>query len=289
MLIHLISEFCEFEQSERGLATNTIEAYRRDLEDFINFLNLSDIDLPENIDRFHLVSYIKNLKDRGRKPGTIIRKIAAIKGWFSWMFLNGNIKSDPSLTLEHPKMSLRLPKVLTLEEVNKIFGFEMTLLEKAIFELLYASGLRVSELTNLEVNNIDLKSRYVRCTGKGSKERIVPIGKKAALSIAAFMKEREYILLKNGIKSKYLFLKESGKVITRQEVYKFIKKVTSKVGKSASPHTIRHTFATHLIENGADLRVVQELLGHSDVSTTQLYTHISKKRLKDVYFSIINL
>lgn len=288
MLIHLLSEFCEFEQSERGLATNSIEAYRRDLEDFIRFLNSSDIDSPENIDRFHLISYIKSLKDRGKKASTIIRKIAAIKGWFSWLFLNGSIKADPSLTLEHPKMSLRLPKVLTLEEVNKILNFDMTISEKAVFELLYAAGLRVSELTNLEMNNIDLKSRYIRCTGKGSKERIIPIGKNAVNAVEIYLKERDYILQKNGIKSKYLFLKESGKVITRQEVYKFIKKVTEKIGKSASPHTIRHTFATHLIENGADLRVVQELLGHSDVSTTQLYTHISKKRLKDVYFSIIN-
>ena len=287
MLIHLLSEFCEFEQAERGLASNSITAYRRDLEDFIKFLNKSDVDLPEEITRFHLIAYIKDLKDRGRRSNTIIRKIAAIKGWFSWLFLNGNIKTDPSLTLEHPKISLKLPKVLTLEDVNKILNFKMTLLQKAIFELLYASGLRVSELVNLEINNLDLKSRYVRCTGKGSKERIVPIGKMAAFSISSYLKEREYILLKNNIKSKYLFLKESGRVLTRQEVYKFIKTITEKIGKSASPHTIRHTFATHLIENGADLRVVQELLGHSDVSTTQLYTHISKKRLKDVYFSII--
>ena len=287
MLIHLLSEFCEFEQAERGLASNSITAYRRDLEDFIKFLNKSDVDLPEEITRFHLIAYIKDLKDRGRRSNTIIRKIAAIKGWFSWLFLNGNIKTDPSLTLEHPKISLKLPKVLTLEDVNKILNFKMTLLQKAIFELLYASGLRVSELVNLEINNLDLKSRYVRCTGKGSKERIVPIGKMAAFSISSYLKEREYILLKNNIKSKFLFLKESGRVLTRQEVYKFIKTITEKIGKSASPHTIRHTFATHLIENGADLRVVQELLGHSDVSTTQLYTHISKKRLKDVYFSII--
>jgi len=288
MLIQLISEFCEFEQSERGLATNSIEAYRRDLEDFIEFLDSTDIDSPENIDRFHLILYIKNLRERGRKPSTIIRKIAALKGWFAWLFLNGNIKSDPTLTLEHPKMSQRLPKVLTLEDVNKILNIKMNSLENAIFELLYASGLRVSELTNLEVNNIDLKSRYVRCIGKGSKERIVPIGKKAVLSIEKYLKDREFILLKNNLKSKFLFLKPDGKQISRQEVYKFIKKVAEEVGKSASPHTIRHTFATHLIENGADLRVVQELLGHSDVSTTQLYTHISKKRLKDVYFSIIN-
>lgn len=287
MLIQLIAEFCEFEETERGLATNSIEAYRRDLEDFSEFLNNSEIDSPENIDRFHLISYIKNLKDRGRKASTIIRKIAAIKGWFNWMFLNGDIKTNPSLTLEHPKLSSRLPKVLTLDEVNEILNFDMTITEKAVFELLYAAGLRVSELANLELNNVDLKSRYVRCIGKGSKERIVPIGKKAQAAVSEYLKEREYILIKNNIKSKYLFLKENGKNLTRQDIYKFIRNVTEKIGKSASPHTIRHTFATHLIENGADLRVVQELLGHSDVSTTQLYTHISKKRLKDVYFSII--
>ena len=287
MLIQSIAEFCEFEQTERGLAENTIEAYRRDLEDFSEFLLKYDIDLPEKIDRFHLISYIKNLRDRGRKASTVIRKIAAVKGWFNWLFLNGDIKTNPSLTLEHPKLSSRLPKVLTPDEVNEILHFDMTVFEKAVFELLYAAGLRVSELANLEFNNVDLKSRYVRCIGKGSKERIVPIGKKAQGAILKYLKEREYILLKNGIKSKYLFLRENGKVVTRQDIYKFIRKVTEKIGKIASPHTIRHTFATHLIENGADLRVVQELLGHSDVSTTQLYTHISKKRLKDVYFSII--
>ena len=287
MLIQLISEFCEFEQSERGLATNSIEAYRRDLSDFTSYLNVENIDLPDKIDRFHLISYIKYLKDKGRKSSTIIRKIAAIRNWFTWLYLMGEISTDPSLTLEHPKLEAKLPKVLTFEEVNKILDLDMTIIQKAVFELLYASGLRVSELANLELNNIDLNSGYVRCIGKGSKERIVPIGRKAEAAIENYLKEREYILLKTGEKSKYLFLKESGKVITRQDIYKFIKRITEKIGKSASPHTIRHTFATHLIENGADLRVVQELLGHSDVSTTQLYTHISKKRLKDVYFSII--
>ena len=162
----------------------------------------------------------------------------------------------------------------------------MTKLDKAILELLYAGGLRVSELTNLQIQNIDLKSKFLRCTGKGSKERIVPIGKKACSAVSNYLEERNYTIQKYNLKTKFCFLKDNGQRITRQDVYLFINNLGKNLNKDISPHTIRHSFATHLLENGADLRVVQELLGHSDVSTTQLYTHISKKRLKDIYFSI---
>jgi integrase/recombinase XerD len=162
----------------------------------------------------------------------------------------------------------------------------MTTLEKAVFELLYAAGLRVSELTDIQTNNIDLNLKYVRCTGKGSKERIVPIGAKACNALKTYYKDRDYIIKKHNLTSKYCFIKENGKKLTRQDVYNFIRNLGKNINKDISPHTIRHSFATHLLENGADLRVVQELLGHSDVSTTQLYTHISKKRLKEIYFSI---
>ena len=151
---------------------------------------------------------------------------------------------------------------------------------------MYAAGLRVSELTNIQINNIDINAKYLRCIGKGSKERIVPIGNKACSAIKNYLNERNYIIKKYNINSRYCFIKENGKKLTRQDVYKFINSIGKNINKDISPHTIRHSFATHLLENGADLRVVQELLGHSDVSTTQLYTHISKKRLKDIYFSI---
>lgn len=288
MLIHLISEFCEYNQAERGLAENTIEAYRRDLYDFCNFLNELDIDNVGKITRMHLNLYIKILRERKLKPRSVVRKIAALRGWFGWLSINEKITSDPTLTLELPKLAERLPKVLTTEDIEKILDLKMTDLQRAVFELLYACGLRVSELCNLKTNNLDSKAGFVRCTGKGSKERLIPVGKKAIKFIQKYLKTRDFICKKFLLKTKNLFLNSNGKTITRQDVYMFIKEVTSKIGKKASPHTIRHSFATHLLENGADLRVVQELLGHADVSTTQLYTHVSKKRLKDVYFAINN-
>ena len=175
---------------------------------------------------------------------------------------------------------------MTVEEINAILSQNLSKIEKVILELLYGCGLRVSELVNLKINDIDIPARYLQCTGKGSKERIVPIGSKAIKAIKDYMKERDFVLQKNRQTSKFLLLNDNGKNITRQDVYNFIHKQGEKIHKSISPHTLRHTFATHLLENGADLRVVQELLGHSDVATTQLYTHISKKRLKEVYFAI---
>ena len=155
-----------------------------------------------------------------------------------------------------------------------------------MLELLYGAGLRVSELVNLELNNVEMSSRYVRCIGKGSKERIIPIGEKAVNALKTYLKKRELLIKKFKLDTKKLFIKENGKTVTRQDVYVFIRKQGELLKKHISPHTLRHSFATHMLENGADLRVVQELLGHSDVSTTQLYTHVSKKRLKEVYFSI---
>ena len=230
--------------------------------------------------------YIKNLYDKKYTPRSITREIASIKGFFKWLSISEIIKHNPALAVEQPKLPKRLPKVLSMKEINELLDSGMSILDKAVLELLYAAGLRVSELSDILVNNIDLNARYIRCTGKGSKERIVPIGKKACNSIKKYLTEREYILKKYNLKSKYCFIKENGKKLTRQDVYVFINSLGKNINKDISPHTIRHSFATHLLENGADLRVVQELLGHSDVSTTQLYTHISKKRLKDIYFSI---
>ncbi len=288
MLIHLISEFCEYNQVERGLAENTIEAYRRDLYDFCNFLNALAIDDINEITRTHLNLYIKKLRERKLKPTSVVRRIAALRGWFGWLAITEKINSDPTLTLELPKLAERLPKVLTTEDIDKILDLKMNDLQRAIFELLYACGLRVSELCNLKTNNLDCKAGFIRCMGKGSKERLIPVGRKAIKFIEKYLKTRNFICKKFLLQTKNLFINQNGKNITRQDVYIFIKNIAIKIGKIASPHTIRHTFATHLLENGADLRVVQELLGHSDVSTTQLYTHVSKKRLKDVYFAINN-
>ncbi len=288
MLIQQISLYLEYIEVERGLSSNTVDAYRRDLYSLSNFLTELGLDDVSKVQRFHLNLYIKNLYDKKYTPYSIAREIASIKGFFKWLSISEEIKHNPSLAIEQPKLPKRLPKVLSMKEIKSLLETDLSVLNKAIFELLYAAGLRVSELSNIQINNVDLASKFVRCVGKGSKERLVPIGNQACNALKNYIKERDFIIKKYGISSKYLFIKENGKKLSRQDVYLFINSIGKNIEKDISPHTIRHSFATHLLENGADLRVVQELLGHSDVSTTQLYTHISKKRLKEIYFSIHN-
>ena len=283
MNTQILSEYLEFLDIEKGLAENTLEAYRRDLSGFFDFCG--DIDVSE-IKRTQINSYIRNLHEKHFSPTSIMRKIASLRGFFKWACINEVIKSNPALTLEQPKVPQKLPKVMTVEEINNLLNQNLTKIQKVIVELLYGCGLRVSELVNIKITDYNLNSKYLECTGKGSKDRIVPLGKKAVKAIKNFLPERDYNLQKYNKQSKYLLINEHGKQVTRQEVYTFIHERGKRLHKSISPHTLRHTFATHLLENGADLRVVQELLGHSNVSTTQLYTHISKKRLKEVYFSI---
>lgn len=289
MDIQFLSEYLDFLEVEKGLSQNSLEAYRRDLTSFIDFCvnrGVSDID---KIDRKDLNAFILYLREKDYKPTSVMRKIASLRGFFKWFCANDYGTKNPAQTLELPRYPKRLPKVMTVEELNVIINSGLNKEEMLIVELLYGCGLRVSELVNLKVNNIDLKSKYIQCVGKGSKERLVPFGEKAKNALKKYLKFRDIILLKNNIQSsKILFLNEEGKQVTRQDVYNFIRKQGEKIHKHISPHTLRHSFATHLLENGADLRVVQELLGHSDVSTTQLYTHITKKRLKEVYFAINN-
>lgn len=286
MLIHHIAEYIEYLEVERGLSSNTILAYRSDLYSLSDFLSNAKIETYSDIQRIHLNLYIKSLYDKKYTPRSITREIASIKGFFKWLSINEYIKHNPALAIEQPRLPKRLPKVLSMKEITELLQMNMSTLDTAVLELLYAAGLRVSELSDILLNSIDLNSKYIRCIGKGSKERIVPIGNKAVSAIKNYLKDRDYITKKYNISSKFLFIKENGKKLTRQDVYVFINSIGKNINKDISPHTIRHSFATHLLENGADLRVVQELLGHSDVSTTQLYTHISKKRLKEIYFSI---
>lgn len=286
MFIQIISEYIEFLEIERGLAKNTLEAYRRDIFQFFNFLSKENINEFSQIKRTHINLFFKELREKKNAPSSISRKIASIKGFFTWINTVQLLDYNPTLSLEQPKLAQRLPKVLSVEEVDIILKSDLSKRNRAIVELIYAAGLRVSELCSLELQNIDLNAKYVRCIGKGSKERIVPIGKKAIKAVQNYLKERDYILKKNGLQKAPLFIKENAQGINRIEVYNIIHDLGALVNKKITPHVLRHSFATHLLENGADLRVVQELLGHSDVSTTQLYTHVSKKRLKEIYFAI---
>lgn len=286
MLLQNIAEYLESLEVERGLSSNTIEAYRRDLYYFADFLQSYLIDTPNSVKRNHINYYIKNLYDKKYTPSSITRKIASLRGFFKWLFANEKISQDPTLSIEQPKLSKRLPKVISIAEIEDILHNHLNDIEKVIMELLYGAGLRVSELVNLKVSDIDLNAKYLRCFGKGSKERIIPIGDKAKHAIKIYLKHRELYLKRGRSNEKKLLIKENGCAMTRQDVYVFIRKQGEHLAKHISPHTLRHSFATHMLENGADLRVVQELLGHSDVSTTQLYTHVSKKRLKEIYFAI---
>lgn len=286
MDIQILAQYIEFLDVEKGLAENTLEAYRRDLDEFVDFCMQRAINDFGIVKRTDLSSYILKLRDDKFMPSSVVRKVASLKGFFKWMCANGFITNNPALTLEQPKLPKRLPKVLTVQEIEEIFNRNLNEIQSVILELLYGCGLRVSELTNLKVNDIDLKSKYLQCTGKGSKERIVPLGKKSIAALKKFLPKRSFFVQKYNLSTTHLLVNEEGRELTRQDIYAFISEQGKKIHKHISPHTLRHSFATHLLENGADLRVVQELLGHSDVATTQLYTHISKKRLKDVYFAI---
>ncbi len=276
-----IGEYLEYLELEKGLSQNTIDAYRRDLSDFAQ--SIEDI---KSISRMTINSYVRTLRERKLAPTSVIRKVASLRGFFKWATSSGILDKNPAATLEQPKTPQRLPKVVSVKEIDEMLHNNLTPLEHVIMELLYSCGLRVSELVNLKINDIDLSSKYVRCFGKGSKERIIPIGEQAKFVIKEFLPTRDFLIKKFGLTTKNLLIKDNGKFVTRQDIYSFIHNQGKLIHKNISPHTLRHSFATHLLENGADLRVVQELLGHSDVSTTQLYTHISKKRLKEVYFAI---
>ena len=280
-----IGEYLEYLELEKGLSQNTLDAYRRDLECFADSADISDV---KSVDRLMINTYIRSLRENKYAPTSIIRKVASLRGFFKWASSVGVLEKNPASTLEQPKVPQRLPKVVTIKEIEEMLHNNLTPLQHVIMELLYSCGLRVSELVNLKINDIDLSSKYVRCFGKGSKERIIPIGETAKRIVKEYLPQRDLLIKKYNLNTKRLLILENGRLITRQDVYTFIHAQGKLINKNISPHTLRHSFATHLLENGADLRIVQELLGHSDVSTTQLYTHISKKRLKEVYFSINN-
>ena len=280
-MYQIIGEYLEYLELEKGLSQNTIDAYRRDLSDFAQ--NVEDI---HSINRMNINAYVRTLRERKLAPTSVIRKVASLRGFFKWATSSGILEKNPAATLEQPKTPQRLPKVVSVKEIDEMLHNNLTPLELIMMELLYSCGLRVSELVNLKLNDIDLSSKYIRCFGKGSKERIIPIGEQAKAMLQEYFPTRDLLVKKYNLTTKNLLIKDNGHFVTRQDVYNFIHAQGKLIHKNISPHTLRHSFATHLLENGADLRVVQELLGHSDVSTTQLYTHISKKRLKEVYFSI---
>jgi integrase/recombinase XerD len=286
----LAEEFLNYLSVERGLSDNTISAYRADLYKYITYVEeKKKRDHPDEVERTDIRDYMMSLKDNGLSSNSISRNLVAIKVLHRFLLREKYSKSDVTSVLDSPKLWKHLPDTLSLSEVEQILKQPnlrkwMGIRDKAALELMYATGLRVSELVNLEVDNINFDIGFVRCIGKGNKERIIPVGKQAQEALSRYIEKVRPKLLK-GSPAKGLFLSRLGKKMSRQSFWKMIKRYANQAGikKEITPHTLRHSFATHLLERGADLRVVQEMLGHADISTTQIYTHINKDRLKSIH------
>ncbi|OXS71250.1 site-specific tyrosine recombinase XerD [Priestia filamentosa] len=286
-----IEDFIHYLVVERGLASNTIESYKRDLVKYDEYLKkVETVSSFEEVTREHIIAFMRYMMENGKSSKTIARHVASIRSFHQFLLREHIMDKDPSVHIETPQVERTLPKVLSPDEVEALltapdestpFGKR----EKAMLELLYATGIRVTELMNLNVEDVHMTMGFVRCIGKGDKERIVPMGKMASEALQKYIEESRSKLLKRNQKEEALFLNHHGRRLTRQGFWKILKKLalSAQIEKELTPHTLRHSFATHLLENGADLRAVQEMLGHADISTTQIYTHVTKKRLKDVY------
>ena len=285
----LIEEFLGYLSVERGLSKNTLISYRQDLARFFEYLKSRRIASIERVTRQMISSFMMTEKDRGLSANSVSRELACLKSFFKFLVREHKVKEDVTSVIESPKLWKKLPSTLNLEEVVSILNAPnvkdlMGMRDRATLELMYATGMRVSELINLKMDDVNMDVGFVKCLGKGSKERIVPFGKKAKESIARYLDKGRKNFLKQKV-SNFLFLTRLGRPMSRQTFWKIIKKYAreARIKKDITPHSLRHSFATHILERGADLRIVQELLGHSDISTTQIYTHVSKDRLKAIH------
>jgi integrase/recombinase XerD len=285
--VELLRDFLTYLSVEKGLSKNTIESYSIDLKKFQDFLSLKNKNFASFI-RADVVDFIEILRNKGYSISSTCRFISSIKSLCKYLIIENVIKEDPSENLQTPKRWERLPKSLTVSEVRSFLELDTPIdkptmmRDSVMLELLYSSGLRVSELVSLKVEDINLEAGFIRVLGKGSKERVVPVNIRAIGRLRGYLnKVRQEILKKR--QSSYLFVTGRGRPLTRQRFWQTIKTLGRKKGIDLSPHTLRHSFATHLLEGGADLRSVQKMLGHSDISTTQIYTKVTTERLKKVY------
>jgi integrase/recombinase XerD len=287
----VISSYLMHVRVEKGLSVNTISAYKRDLQKFDEFARKRKLTL-ESVGRDDLVDFLAGLYRLKLESRTVARQLVTLRNFFRFAQIQELIPEDPSINLESPKIRRHLPGYLRLEEVEKLLEqpdsqTPMGLRDRAMLEVLYSTGLRVSELTGLGVNDLDTKVGCVRCIGKGDKERIVPVGKKALGMVDKYLREGRPQLLRNAKASSgpALFVNRRGAALSRVGVWKILSAYGRRAGLrvALTPHMLRHSFATHLLERGADLRSVQLMLGHADISTTQIYTHVVEERLKQIY------
>ncbi len=282
--------FLEYLTVELGLSANTRQAYERDLRLFCKTLGFKNSDALINVSREQITGYMTQLKEKGLAAATIARKLAAIKAFYRFMTAEGYMDANPAEVVEAGTKGIKLPRVLSEDEVVRLLNQpDITTAEgfrdRTMLEVLYATGMRVSELINLTLERVDLNMKYIIAFGKGSKERIVPLGSVAAEFLQQYLEKVRPKLTHEDRNTNIVFLAFGGHELTRQRFWQIIRAYGRKanINKALTPHILRHSFATHLLDNGADLRSVQELLGHSDISTTQIYTHLTNKRLRDIY------
>ncbi len=286
-----LDEYLVHLKIERDLAENSIKSYQRDIEKYMQYLETEKIMDWKVIDRYDIVLFLQKLKEEGISNNSVIRMTSSLRQFHQYLRQEKIMDQDPMQYVETPKKAEVLPKVLSVDEVDKLLQTPDTakpigLRDRALLEVMYATGLRISELVELELSELHLSMGFIQTIGKGNKERILPIGGEAVNWLNEYLMDGRPIFAKRATEeSPYVFLNARGGGLSRQGVWKNLKKTVQKAGikQNVSPHMLRHSFATHLLENGADLRIVQELLGHSDISTTQIYTHITKTRMKDIY------
>lgn len=284
-----LEEFINYLSVERGLSSNTLVSYKRDINKYLGYLSSQNIDSIDKINKNNITAFMLAQKQKDMSVNSVCRNLAAIKSFHRFLVREGLVKSDPTSLMESPKTFKHIPDVLNQAEIESMIKISFSqnwqgIRDNALLELLYASGMRVSEIINLRIEDLNLDVGFIRCIGKGQKERIVPIGKKAIFALKRYLDKVRPKLAKEKSGS-FVFLSRLGKKISRQSVWKLIKYYAKKarIKKVIKPHTFRHSFASHLLERGADLRSVQEMLGHADISTTQVYTHVDKERLKAIH------
>lgn len=284
-----LEQFVDHLAFERGLADRSVTAYRRDLRRFIEFLGRRSVGAPEAVEPIDLREHVFELKDQGLAASTIRRAQSALRTYFGFLVAEGVLAEDPTERMESPRVGRRLPSVLTADEIDRLLeapdpSRPLHWRDRAILELLYATGIRVSELVGLRMLDLDLEARLCTVFGKGAKERIVPVGGAAVRALERYLRDIRPEL-EGGRGEGVVFLTRNGRPLSRMTVWRIVRDAAEGAGidRKVSPHTIRHTFATHLLEGGADLAVVQELLGHADISTTQIYTHLDREYLRDVH------
>ena len=282
----LINNYIDYILFEIRLSKNTADSYRSDLDKFLIYLKKQKINSFKNTTKKDIINYLEYLNNNN-SVASVARKLTTIKNFYTYLTKIEYIKINITEGIERPKLSKKLPQVLTIEEVDKLLDIPLNSAfdyrNKAMLELMYGTGLRISELLDLKLGDIDFENCIVRCLGKGNKERIVPIGEYVIFYLNAYLEHRPILLKKR--KNEYLFLNSRGDKLSRFSFFKILKSIlkSKNINKNISPHSLRHSFATHILEGGGDLRSIQELLGHSDISTTKIYTHISNKQLKEDY------